>query len=38
VQSLSPYLLQNPAAIIAEPNYRCDADDRGSSEISRELR
>jgi hypothetical protein len=38
VQSLSPYLLQNPAAIIAEPNYCCDADDRGSSEISRELR
>ena len=33
-----PNQLQDPAVMITEPNYCYDADDRGPSEISRELR
>ena len=33
-----PNQLQNPTVIITGPNYDYDADDRGPSEISRELR
>ena len=33
-----PNQLQDPAVIITGPDYYYDADDRGPSEISRELR
>ena len=35
---MHPQQLQNPAAMTAGPDYNYDADDRGASEISRELR
>jgi hypothetical protein len=38
VYRCSPQPGAEPAVMIIEPNYHCDADDRVPSEISRELR
>ena len=38
VHGVIPNQLQNPAAMTTGPDYYYDADDRGPSEISRELR